>query len=97
MPLGFFRGPTNLVGSGTAIAAVVLAVADWPVAFLYPVLAVATIVPQHLDITQSWVAWGLGYTKANSREFMRFTIPTGWILGAVLSILAFFMYGSLMA
>lgn len=97
IPLGFFRGPTNLVGSGTAIVAVVLAIADWPVAFLYPLMAVATIVPQHIDITQSWVAWGLGYTKANSREFMKFTIPTGWIIGAILCIVVYVMYGSLMA
>ena len=63
-PLGFFRGPMNLVGCGTAILAVVVAtLPNAPVAFLYPLFAVTTIAPQHLDITQSWVAWGFGYTK----------------------------------
>ena len=95
LPLGFFRGPTNLVGCGTAIAAVVLSVAQWPVAFIYPMFAITTIVPQHLDITQSWVAWGLGYSKVGSRDFMKFSIPTAWIAGAILCVVAFFMYGGL--
>ena len=93
MPLGFFRGPTNLVGCGTAIAAVVLSLTQWPVAFIYPIFAMATIVPQHLDITQSWVAWGLGYAKVGSRDFMKYSIPTGWIAGGLLCLIAFFMFG----
>lgn len=93
VPLGFFRGPTNLVGSGTAIAAVVLSVTSLPVTLLYPLFAVTTIVPQHLDITQSWVAWGLGYSKVSSKEFMRYSILTGWITGAILCIVAYFMFG----
>ena len=93
MPLGFFRGPTNLVGCGTAIAVIVLSLTNWNPLFIYPIFAMATIVPQHIDITQSWVAWGLGYTKVSSREFMRFSIPTGWIAGAILCLIAFFMFG----
>jgi hypothetical protein len=95
IPLGFFRGPTNLVGCGTAIAAVVLSLTNWPVQFIYPLFAVATIIPQHLDITQSWVAWGLGYTKVNSKDYMKFSIPTGWIAGAIMCIVVFVMFGSL--
>lgn len=95
VPLGFFRGPTTLTGAGTAVAAVVISIADWPVAFLYPLFAVMTIVPQHLDLTQSWVAWGLGYTKVNSREYMKYSIPTGWIAGAILCVVVYFMFGNL--
>lgn len=97
IPLGFFRGPTNLVGSGTAIAALILSVTDFPVAFMYPIFAITTIVPQHLDLTQSWVAWGLGYSKVNSRDFMKMSIPTAWIAGAILCMIAFTMFGSLAA
>jgi len=93
MPLSFFRGPTNLVGSGGAVAAVILAAANWPLAFIYPLFAVLTIAPQHLDITQSWVAWGLGYHKVGSKDFMKFSIPTGWISGAILCIIALIMFG----
>ena len=94
-PLGFFRGPMNLVGSGSAILAVVLAVnPTMSPAFLFPLFAITTIAPQHLDITQSWVAWGLGYTKVKSREYMKKYIPTGWIVGAILCLITFFLYGN---
>lgn len=95
VPLGFFRGPTTLTGAGTAIAAVVISMGNWPVAFLYPLFAVMTIIPQHLDLTQSWVAWGLGYTKVSSKEYMKYSIPTGWICGAILCVAVYFMYGRL--
>lgn len=94
IPAGFFRGPTNLVGCGTAVAVVILsACSDLPVTFLYPLFAVTTIVPQHLDITQSWVAWGLGYTKVSSKGFMKYTIPVGWVIGALLLFVNYFMNG----
>ena len=94
-PLGFFRGPMNLVGSGSAILAVVLAVnPTMSPAFLFPLFAITTIAPQHLDITQSWVAWGLGYIKVTSREYMRKSIPTGWIVGAILCLITFFLNGN---
>lgn len=94
-PLGFFRGPMNLVGSGTAILAVVVSTAAWPVQFLYPLFAVTTVAPQHLDVTQSWVAWGFGYTKVPARDFMKMSIPSGWIIGIILCAVVFVMYGSL--
>lgn len=94
-PLGFFRGPMNLVGCGAALLAVVVAVNNWPVQFLYPLFAVTTIAPQHLDVTQSWVAWGFGYTKVSTKDYMKMSIPTGWIVGAILCFTVFFLYGGL--
>lgn len=94
-PLGFFRGPMNLVGCGAAILAVVVSTAAWPVQFLYPLFAITTVAPQHLDVTQSWVAWGFGYTKVTTKDYMKMSIPTGWIIGIILCILVFFMYGHL--
>lgn len=93
--LGHFRGPMNLVGCGAAILPVIAAVADWPIAFLYPLFAITTITPQHLDITQSWVAWGLGYTKVDSKEYMKMAIPTSWLVCVILCIAVFMMYGGL--
>lgn len=94
IPAGFFRGPTNLVGCGTAVAVVILgAASSLPVTFLYPLFAITTIVPQHLDITQSWVAWGLGYTKVSSKGFMKYTIPVGWVIGIILLLMNYFMNG----
>ncbi len=94
-PLGFFRGPLNLVGCGSAILAVVVATAAWPVQFLYPLFAITTVAPQHLDVTQSWVAWGFGYTKVTTKDYMKMSIPTGWIIGIILCTVVYFMYGNL--
>jgi hypothetical protein len=94
-PLGFFRGPMNLVGCGSAILAVIVATVAWPVQFLYPLFAITTIAPQHLDVTQSWVAWGFGYTKVTTKDYMKMSIPTGWIIGIILCIIVFVMYGNL--
>lgn len=94
-PLGFFRGPMNLVGCGAALLALVVSIADWPIQFLYPLFAVTTIAPEHLDITQSWVAWGFGYTKVNPKDYMKMSIPTGWIVGAILCMSVYFLYGGL--
>lgn len=96
-PLGFFRGPMNLVGCGTAILAVVIAtLPNAPIALLYPLFAVTTICPQHLDITQSWVAWGFGYTKVTTKDYMKMSIPAGWIIGIICCAIVYVMYGSLM-
>lgn len=96
-PLGFFRGPLNLVGSGSAVLAVVLAtLPNAPVAFLYPLFAITTIAPQHLDITQSWVAWGFGYTKVAAKDYMKMSIPTGWIIGVLCCLVVLVLYGGLM-
>lgn len=92
-PLGFFRGPLNLVGSGGAVAAVILAATNWDLAFIFPLFAVVTIDPQHLDITQSWVAWGLGHHKVGSKDFMKFSIPAGWLSSAILCIIALILFG----
>ncbi|BCJ95895.1 citrate transporter [Anaerocolumna cellulosilytica] len=94
-PLGFFRGPMNLVGCGAAILAVVVSTAAWPVQFLYPLFAITTVGPQHLDVTQSWVAWSFGYTKVSTKDYMKMSIPTGWIIGIILSAIVFILYGSL--
>lgn len=94
-PLGFFRGPMNLVGCGAALLALVVSISNWPIQFLYPLFAVTTIAPEHLDITQSWVAWGFGYTKVSPRDYMKMSIPTGWIVGAILCISIYFLYGGL--
>ena len=94
-PLGFFRGPMNLVGCGAALLALVVSIRAWPIEFLYPLFAVTTIAPEHLDITQSWGAWGCGYTKVTPRDYMKMSIPTGWIVGAILCISIYFLYGGL--
>lgn len=93
-PLAYFRGPMNWVGSGAAIFAVVLAANPGiPVQFMYPLTATTTIFPEHLDLTQSWVAWGLSYTKVKTRDYLKRSLPTGWICAAIMCMVIYFMYG----
>lgn len=95
-PLGFFRGPMNWVGSGAAIFAVILATNPTIAPqFMYPLTAATTIFPQHLDVTQSWVAWGFGYTKVGTRDYMKRSIPAGWITAFIVCIIIYVMYGNL--
>lgn len=95
----FFRGPTNLVGSGVAFATIVFLNLNptqanaLGIMYLYSLFSITTIVPQHVDITQSYVAWGFGYTNVKPNSFMKMAIPTGYIVSIVLCFLAFFMYG----
>lgn len=94
----FFRGPINLVGSGAAFASIVFigigaeSVQTFSILFIYILFSITTIVPQHLDITQSWVAWGLGYTNVNPKDFMKMSIPTGYAVSIILCLLALVMY-----
>lgn len=88
--LGFFRGPLNLVGCGAAILAIILnSPANFPVTFIYPVLTALTMTVQHVDITQSWVAWGFGYLKVDSKEYMKLSLPTGYVIAFLHCIAAY--------
>ena len=88
--LGFFRGSMTLVGCGAAVLSVFLSSsANFSVALLYPLFSCITLTMQHLDITQSWVAWGIGYTKVETKSFMKITIPTGYILANILCIVVY--------
>lgn len=90
IPLGFFRGPLNLVGCGAAMLAVIKSVnPTMPVEFLFPLFAISTVAPQHLDITQSWVAWGIGYTKVKTKDYLKMSIPAGWIIGFILCLIVY--------
>lgn len=108
-PLGFFRGPLNLVGCGAAILAVLKStcpnffdpvtiggIADSQlllstVTFGFGLFAITTVAPQHLDVTQSWVAWGFGYTKVSTKDYMKMSIPTGWIVCVIMIFVLYFV------
>jgi hypothetical protein len=90
--LGLFRGPMTLVGCGAATLGVIKNF--FPVALLYPLFAIPTITMNIGScITQSWVAWGLGYTKVEAKDFLRLSIPNGWITSIILCVLVYFMFG----
>lgn len=86
--LGLFRGPMTLVGCGAATLGVLSNVASFSVPFLYCVFAIPTItVNIGSCITQSWVAWGLAYTKVESKDYLKLSIPCAYIAGILLYVL----------
>jgi hypothetical protein len=89
---GLFRGPMTLVGCGAATLGVIKNF--FPVTLLYPLFAIPTITMNIGScITQSWVAWGLAYTKVEGKDFLRLSIPNGWVTSIILCILTYFMFG----
>lgn len=86
--LGLFRGPMTLVGCGAATLGVLRGVASFSIPFLYCVFAIPTItVNIGSCITQSWVAWGLAYTKVDSKDYLKLSIPCAYIAGILLYVL----------
>ncbi len=94
--LGFFRGPLTLVGCGAATLGVLSRVGSFTVPFLYGVFAIPTITINHgCCITASWVAWGLAYTKVESRDYLKLTIPSGYLSGIIQYAAVYLMLGGL--
>lgn len=94
--MGLFRGPMTLVGCGAATLGVLSNVASFSVPFLYAVFAIPTItVNIGSCITQSWVAWGLAYTKVESKDFLKLSIPNAYITGILQYAAAMIMLGGL--
>ncbi|MCC8127731.1 MAG: citrate transporter [Clostridiales bacterium] len=94
--MGLFRGPMTLVGCGAATLGVLSNVASFSVPFLYGVFAIPTItVNIGSCITQSWVAWGLAYTKVESKDFLKLSIPNAYITGVLQYVAVFIMLGGL--
>lgn len=94
--MGLFRGPMTLVGCGAATLGVLSNVASFSVLFLYAVFAIPTItVNIGCCITQSWVAWGLAYTKVDSKDFLKLSIPNAYLTGVLQYAAAFIMLAGL--
>ena len=89
--MGLFRGPMTLFGSGAATLGVLLGTGHFSIPFLYVAFAVPTITGNIGScITQSWNAWGLAYTKVESRDFLKYSLPFLYIAGAILLVWAAF-------
>ena len=94
--MGLFRGPLTLFGCGAATLGVVMRIGDFSLPFLYALFAIPTItVNIGSCITQSWVAWGLAYTKVESKDFLKLSIPNAYIAGLLQYVAAFILLGGL--
>ena len=84
----FSGGPFTLFGCGAATLGVLSNVGHFSVPFLYCVFTIpATTVNVGSCITQSWIAWGLAYTKVESKEYLKLSIPFAYLTSICLYIL----------
>jgi H+/gluconate symporter-like permease len=90
-PLGLFRGPLMVFGSGAATLAILQATGFFPESFLFilflvpPVAIVANSCP-----TQSWSMWGISYAKLEPKTYIRTNFPWSWLIFAA-NLLAGYM------
>jgi hypothetical protein len=90
---GLFRGPMTLVGCGAATLGVVRSL-GFSVPFLYACFAIPTITMNNGScITQSWIAWGLSYSKVESKDFLKLSIPNGYIISIIMYTITYFVFG----
>ena len=94
-PLGLFRGPFTLAGSGAAMLGI-LSGLGFATPFLYPLFYAPTMTMNiSCCITQSWIVWGLNYTNNDTKEYMGHSIPCGWIICIILALATYVYYRGL--
>lgn len=92
-PLGMFRGPFTLAGCGAATLGILKSV-GFGTPLLFPLMYAPTVTMNISScITQSWIVWGLGYTKVDTKDFLKLSIPAGWLICAILSLITYIMFG----
>lgn len=91
-PVGLFRGPLTLFGCGAALLGI-LSGMGLEVAFLAPLFIIpSTVMNVSCDITQSWIAWGIGYTKVPTRQFLTSGLICGWTLCVIMQLVTYFAF-----
>ena len=92
-PLGLFRGPFTMFGCGAATLGILKSI-GFPVPYLFALMVVPSITMNvSTCMTQSWVAWGIGYAKVPAREHLKQTLPTAWLVCIVMQAVTWFMFG----
>lgn len=92
-PLGLFRGPFTLYGCGAATLGILKGV-GFSTAYLAPLMIAATTVMNvSCCITQSWIVWGISYAKVSTKEFLKMSVASGWIICCILQVITYFMFG----
>ena len=91
-PLGLFRGPLTLFGCGAALLGILQGF-GLPSSFLAPLFIIpSTVMNVSCCITQSWIAWGIGYTKVPTKEYMKTSIVVGWAICITMQLVTYFVF-----
>ncbi|MBR6119717.1 MAG: citrate transporter [Oscillospiraceae bacterium] len=92
-PLGMFRGPLTLFGCGAATLGILKGFGFAP-AFLAPLIIIpSTVMNVSCCVTQSWIVWGVNYTKTTTKEFLKVSLVAGWIVCIIVQLMCWFMFG----
>ena len=92
-PLGLFRGPFTLFGCGAATLGILKGI-GFATPYLYALMVIPSITMNvSICMTQSWIAWGVGYAKVSTREHLKQTLPVAWIVCALMQAVTYFMFG----
>ncbi len=92
-PLGLFRGPFTLFGCGAATLGI-LSGFGFPTHYLFALLVIPSITMNvSACLTQSWIAWGIGYTKVPTRDHLRLAVPVAWVICIIMQAVAYVMFG----
>lgn len=90
-PLGLYRGPLTIMGAGVVTVAILNGI-GMPVTLMFPLLTATTIVMNcSACLTQSWNSWAVGYTKCSTNDFLKLSIPAGWVMTAALMVVTYIM------
>ena len=90
-PFGMYRGPLTLMGAGVVTVAILNGI-GMPTTLMFPLLTATTIVMNCATcMTQSWNSWAVGYAKCPTKDFLKLSIPTGWVMTALLMVVTYVM------
>lgn len=92
-PLALFRGPLHVWGAGAATAAVLSGTHLFSDYFLLPLLLIPSLLAVSTDVTQSWNIWGLDYMKVDTKSFLKYGVPTMWIVSIINEVVAYMFFG----
>ena len=89
-PLALFRGPLTMYGTAGPIFLILVAM-GYSYGFLFPLLFVPSISMNMAACpTQSYVAWGISYSGIETKDYIKKSIPWGWIFTIVMEVLVIF-------
>ena len=92
-PFGMFRGPLTLFGCGAATLGILKGF-GFATGFLAPLIIIpSTVMNVSCCVTQSWIVWGVNYTKTTTKEFLKLSLMAGWIVCIIVQLMCWFMFG----
>jgi hypothetical protein len=90
-PLAVYRGPLNIIGTGSVLLAMFLNAKLFPTIYLFCLWRGPMALAGSQDPTNSWTLWTIGYTKVTHKEFLKTALPWGWLMVTVNAFVAYFM------